>query len=148
MGWNEDTNRRKILRRLLQLWNMVPDNTFAELISDVFSMKAMALDGKTDEEMYGRINDLISGKEEMIYKTKLHRKPPMEADGIMAWRSFTSDDYAKARAFLGEIKGHVDILTRQEYATIKGRALHGDLEGAKRGLKTIIEQKKNAGCGR
>jgi len=142
MGWNEDANRRRVLRRFLQLWNMVPDNTFAEVVADVFGLQADDMKCKTDEAVFSRINDLISGKADMIYKTKLHRNAPTQADNISAWQDYTSDDYVRARSFLDEIKVHTDVLTRQEYATIKGMALQGDIMAAREGLTAILERKQ------
>ena len=148
MGWNEDDNRRKMLKRLLTLWNLVSDNTFAQVISDVFGLNDEALGDRTDEEVFGRMNDLISGRAEMIYKTKLHKNPPAKADNISAWQDFNADDYVRARGFLAEIKGYAGVLTRQEYATIKGQALHGDLDGARRELRKVMDRKAKAGEGR
>ena len=143
MGYTEDANRRKLVKRLLQLWNMIPDNKLSEVFANVFELDINALPLRTDEEVYSRINDLITGKVEMIYMTRLHKNPPINADNIAAWRDFTADDYARAHKFLDEMKLYVGKLTKQEYATIKGQALHGDVEGARRGLRNVIERKMN-----
>ena len=141
MGWNDDSNRRTMLRRLLRLWNMVPDNTLAEIISDVFGV-TVDEKCKTDEAVFSRINDLISGRAKMIYKTKLHKNAPRQADNISAWLDYTSDDYVRAHGFLDEIKEYTDTLTRQEYATVKGMALQGDIMAAREELAIALERNR------
>ena len=53
-------------------------------------------------------------------------------------------DYVKANSVLVLLKRHRDILTAQEYRTLKGLALHNDIEGAKKGLDTIIRRQYDA----
>lgn len=53
--------------------------------------------------------------------------------------------YVMANSVLVLLKRHRDILTAQEYRTLKGLALHGDIEGAKKVLGTIIRRHYDAG---
>lgn len=53
-------------------------------------------------------------------------------------------DYVKANSVLVLLKRHRDILTAQEYRTLKGLALNNDIEGAKKGLDTIIRRQYDA----
>lgn len=144
MGWTDDGNRRKLLRRLLHLWNMVPDDTFSQVISEVFSLKAMALENMGDEQVFSRLNDLIEGKTEMIYLTKLHTVPPPMADNISAWVDFSPNAYAKAHLFLDELKQHVRELSRADYAEIKKLALSSNIDRAKHELARILQESDDA----
>ncbi len=38
--------------------------------------------------------------------------------------------YLRANAFLNILRGHLDVITMQEFRTLRGQALHGDIEGA------------------
>ena len=42
--------------------------------------------------------------------------------------------------FIKELKRYRHILSKQTILTLRGQALSGDLEGAKRGLKTILNK--------
>lgn len=53
--------------------------------------------------------------------------------------------YVMANSVLVLLKRHRDILTAQEYRTLKWLALHGDIEGAKKGLDTIIRRHYDTG---
>lgn len=61
-------------------------------------------------------------------------------------QNFPSDprEYVKANSVLVLLKRHRDILTAQEYRTLKGLALHDDIEGAKKGLDKIIRRHYDA----
>ena len=43
-------------------------------------------------------------------------------------------------SFIKELKKYRHTLPKQTISTIRGQALSGDLEGAKRGLKTILNK--------
>ena len=143
MGWNEDANRRRMLRRFLQLWNMIPDDTFAHVIAQVFKLKSVTLESTSDEEAFARINDVIEGKTSEIYQTKLHMSPPPLADNICAWMDFSPDAYTKAHLFLDELKQYTNILSRGDYANIKRIALCGNLDMAKDELAKIVQENES-----
>ncbi len=46
--------------------------------------------------------------------------------------------YLRANAFLNVLRGHLDVITMQEFRTLRGQALHGDIEGAEKGLHRIL----------
>lgn len=46
--------------------------------------------------------------------------------------------YLRANAFLTILRGHLDAITMQEFRTLRGQALHGDIEGAEKGLHRIL----------
>ena len=52
------------------------------------------------------------------------------------------DAYAQAEPALKMLRKHRTQLSTQEYKTLKGSALSGDVDGAIRGLKTIMERKE------
>jgi len=52
--------------------------------------------------------------------------------------------YLAAHKFLETLKRHDGEITRQEYKTLRGQALNGDIEGATKGLDTILYGR----CGR
>lgn len=143
MGRCKDGNRRSLLMRLLHLWNLVPDDTFAQVIIDLFGLKDKSFEHLSDEEVYSMISDAVTGRTTMIYRTRLHKAPPERADNIYAWRDFTSDDYTRAHTFLDELKQHTDSLTTVQYAAIKKQALDGDVEGARRALVSAVTQSEN-----
>lgn len=45
--------------------------------------------------------------------------------------------------FLKRLKIFKKVLTTQERKTLKGQALSGDIEGAKKGLDKLLKQKRN-----
>lgn len=53
----------------------------------------------------------------------------------------TALDYIKANNFLTALKRHDEDLTQQEYKTLRGQALAGDVEGAIKGLERILSRK-------
>lgn len=48
------------------------------------------------------------------------------------------DRFLNAHKFLEYLKRHDSEITRQEFRTIRGQALNGDIEGAKKGLDNIL----------
>lgn len=46
--------------------------------------------------------------------------------------------YLRAHTFLTVLRGHLDAITMQEFRTLRGQALHGDIEGAEKGLHRIL----------
>lgn len=48
----------------------------------------------------------------------------------------------KQREALGEVKGCKAILTPQQYATLRGQVLAGDVDGAMQGLRKILERRR------
>ena len=50
--------------------------------------------------------------------------------------------YANAAQFLARLKVYRDILTYQQWRTLRGQALSGDIEGAEKGLIKIIRRKE------
>ena len=55
---------------------------------------------------------------------------------------FRTVDYQNARQFLTRLNAARRSLTTQEYRTIKGCALAGDIDGAKKGLETVLNRRK------
>lgn len=45
--------------------------------------------------------------------------------------------YQEINVFIKTLKGQVGNLTRQQLSTLKGQAIAGDLDGAKKGLKKL-----------
>ena len=43
--------------------------------------------------------------------------------------------------FVMELKRYKDVLLKQTIKTLKGQALSGDLEGAKKGLGTVLRRR-------
>jgi hypothetical protein len=43
--------------------------------------------------------------------------------------------------FLMDLKRYKDVLPKQTMKTLKGQALSGDLEGAKKGLGTVLRRR-------
>ncbi|WP_139187730.1 hypothetical protein [Bacillus tuaregi] len=43
--------------------------------------------------------------------------------------------------FLMALKRYKDVLPKQTMKTLKGQALSGDVEGAKKGLKTVLRRR-------
>ena len=43
--------------------------------------------------------------------------------------------------FLMELKQYKEVLTKQTMKTLKGQALSGDLEGAKKGIGTVLRRR-------
>ena len=49
--------------------------------------------------------------------------------------------YLKAQDFLRMLYKHSQYLTRQQMKTLRGQALNGDIDGAMRGLGTIMNRR-------
>jgi len=43
--------------------------------------------------------------------------------------------------FLRELRKHKDHLTKQQFKTLRGQVINGDCEGAKKGLKKILNRR-------
>ena len=50
-------------------------------------------------------------------------------------------DYIRANTFLDALRRHKRELTYQQYATLRGQALSGDVGGALKGLETILARR-------
>jgi len=46
------------------------------------------------------------------------------------------------KEFIQMLKAHKPYLTKQQFKTIKGQALAGDVEGANKGLQKLMERKR------
>lgn len=46
--------------------------------------------------------------------------------------------YLRANQFLNTLREHLDEMTRQEFKTLRGQALSGDIAGAEKGLQKIL----------
>lgn len=57
------------------------------------------------------------------------------------------DIYAKAAPFLRRLRGYRNILTFEQWRTLRGQALAGDIEGAERGLGVIVRRWQETGRG-
>ena len=49
--------------------------------------------------------------------------------------------YQRAKVILDALRRNQRLLTPQEYKTIRGQALAGDVEGANKGLKRLIGER-------
>ena len=143
MAQSRESIRRRMLVRLLCLWNLVPDDSFAKVVSDVFEIKDGAIKLHSDDKVFELINDTIRKKAGEIYQTKLHTTPPTRADNICAWREFSAKDYARAHTFLETLKQYSGVLSTKEYARLKRIALGGNMDAAKDELDKIMQDKEN-----
>ena len=50
----------------------------------------------------------------------------------------TPMDYLKVKNFLDRLKRADKFMSHQEFMTIRGQAIRGDIEGAERGLQTVL----------
>ena len=48
--------------------------------------------------------------------------------------------YLKANNFIQSLKRNVKYLSWQEFQTLRGQAIAGDIEGAQKGLETILRR--------
>lgn len=48
---------------------------------------------------------------------------------------------ANVRRFLDTLKQHDGRITRQEYKTIRGQAIAGDIDGATKGLNALLGER-------
>jgi hypothetical protein len=46
--------------------------------------------------------------------------------------------------FLRELRKYKDHLTKQQFKTLRGQVINGDCEGAKKGLKKILNRRMQA----
>ena len=53
--------------------------------------------------------------------------------------------YNRALPFLNELRQHRHILPHQALATLRGQALSGDLDGAMKGLGTLLRRRYERG---
>ncbi len=49
-----------------------------------------------------------------------------------------SNEYREVDCFIKKLKTQIEKLTKQQMHTLKGQALSGDLDGAKKGLNRLI----------
>ena len=61
----------------------------------------------------------------------------------------------RINSFMKKLKNSRPFLTKQQYRTIKGQALSGDIDGAEKGLNSLLNRryayehnKRNAACSR
>lgn len=61
----------------------------------------------------------------------------------------------KLNRFMRKLKNNRPYLTKQQYHTIKGQALSGDIDGAEKGLNSLLNRRyvyehnnRNAACSR
>ena len=136
---NKGVMRRQVTTKLLNLWEMMPDEQIGRLIAETFGIFHNGLAAITNEEALEKINKAIEDRRGSIYKTKLHRNAQEYDDNKGMWSDFDSGDYVNAQQFLIGVKKYTGRLTKEEYARIKGMALSGDIEGANRCLNSILE---------
>lgn len=53
--------------------------------------------------------------------------------------------YIRANRVLTELKRNNKYITRQEQKTLRGLALSGDVDGAWKGLNTLLKRRRNNG---
>ena len=60
----------------------------------------------------------------------------------------------RINSFMKKLKNNRPFLTKQQYRTIKGQALAGDIDGAQKGLNSLLRRyayehnNRNAACSR
>ena len=60
----------------------------------------------------------------------------------------------RLNSFMKKLKNNRPFLTKQQYRTIKGQALSGDINGAEKGLNSLLRRyayehnNRNAACSR
>lgn len=60
----------------------------------------------------------------------------------LTWESERkANAYLKAHTFLRALKKYNGLITGQEFKTLRGQALAGDIEGATKGLERILGRK-------
>jgi len=57
---------------------------------------------------------------------------------LMADARRQASKYLDAKEFIDKLHGYAAKLTSQQYRTLKGQALAGDIEGAEKGLKKLV----------
>lgn len=60
----------------------------------------------------------------------------------MADKPIKLSNYLRAQLFLKQLKKYYPYMRFQEYRTLRGQAINGDIEGAEKGLHTILERLK------
>lgn len=55
--------------------------------------------------------------------------------------------YSAAAPFLGRLRYYRDILTFEQWKQLREQALHGDVDGAERGLGVIVRRWQETGRG-
>lgn len=55
-------------------------------------------------------------------------------------RNYEPADYRRARTAMEVIRRHRDAMSGQEYRTLRGQALAGDIDGAIAGLERIMRR--------
>lgn len=58
---------------------------------------------------------------------------------------YSRRDYLRAEPLLMELHKYRKILTRQQTQTIKGQALSGDVDGARRGMEALLARARKEG---
>lgn len=58
---------------------------------------------------------------------------------------YSQRDYIRAEPLLMELHKQRKILTRQQSQTIKGQALSGDMDGARRGMEALLARARKGG---
>ena len=53
--------------------------------------------------------------------------------------------YNAAASFLKRLRFYRDVLTFEQWRTLRGQALHGDVDGAERGLGVIVRRWQETG---
>ena len=51
----------------------------------------------------------------------------------------------KAEGFINKLKNYKNIFTKQQYKTLRGQALKGELEAAEKGLRKLLKR-ENMNC--
>lgn len=59
----------------------------------------------------------------------------------------SSLDYARAEPFLRRLKQYRKHMNSNQFAALRGQALHGDLEGANAGLEKIVRRLQRGDMG-
>ena len=52
----------------------------------------------------------------------------------------TPMDYLKVKNFLDRLKRATELMSHQEFMTLRGQAVHGDIDGAEKGFRKVLER--------
>ena len=96
--------------------------------------------------MIQRVKELYeSGKVDLPYynivKEAVQMEPALQTnkEGIpLEKKRYTREAYVKAQDFLRTLKDNRPKLTRQQFSTLRGQALSGDVEGAYTGFNRLM----------
>ena len=66
----------------------------------------------------------------------------MDKQKTAALPKYSRRDYLRAEPLLMELHKHRKILTRQESQAIKGQALSGDMDGARRCMEALLARER------